>query len=710
MKWNKLGLIVLPLLLFSCDKEGGRETDKQEVHSYRVAVVLPETEKEELSKIIDWAQMTIKDAQAGMESRIELDLDWIDEDGPDMARRVAIVTHDERYTAVIGPEYSRSARLVARESLSYRIPVLMPSVTSTEFQRIYAGSNMSEPNIFCLSENDMSQCQALLSGAKSNYIERIALLSRDGKTDDYAASFQQFFAYMAREMQMSEQTVYLYEDKASLAQELGTAIEAESQAAMPGVLLFVPSSVQDMLDFDGILAGHDGTDFQYIVCPDIAHDPSLEGKLKYSGYVGTTLGSRPGEGFDVAWKTRYGTDIPGGYAQLYDCFYLLTAAIAAVESGGAASVREALVALTSGTKNDIPSYAWTASGMQSVFRAVKAGDYKPVTGVSGRLLFDEKTHICQMETTYHTWKYQDGKFGITGRFSRSYSGSDIWNWTTTQIANDFDDLAPDLPYPELTDYYAVVIATSTGWTNYRHQADALAQYQMLKEFGYDDDHIILILEDDIAGNPENPYPGVVHVTPGGENLRTGAVIDYKTSDVTPEDLANIFSGTVTERTPLVIHGSPGTNVFLFWSGHGARDNVLKWADNKMSSETIRGILEGAEGNYRKILAVMETCYSGSVGAYCEGLPGILFLCASASGETSHADVMDGGIYLSNRFTRVFRSEVEANPGISVHDLYYQLATHTTGSHAGIYNDAHYGNVYRNTLGEYWVERVSKKNQ
>ncbi|MBQ2544252.1 MAG: legumain, partial [Bacteroidales bacterium] len=190
-----------------------------------------------------------------------------------------------------------------------------------------------------------------------------------------------------------------------------------------------------------------------------------------------------------------------------------------------------------------------------------------------------------------------------------------------------------------------------------------------------------------------------------ENLRTGAVIDYKTSLVTPEDLRNIFSGTVTERTPAVIHGSPGTNVFLFWSGHGARDEVLMWADDKLEAETFRGILEGAEGNYRKLLAVMETCYSGSIGSFCEGLPGVLLLCATRSGETSHADVMEDGIYLSNRFTRVFRSEVEANPSISLHDLYYQLATHTTASHAGLYNDNFYGNVYRNTLGEFLIPRV-----
>lgn len=46
----------------------------------------------------------------------------------------------------------------------------------------------------------------------------------------------------------------------------------------------------------------------------------------------------------------------------------------------------------------------------------------------------------------------------------------------------------------------------------------------------DDDHIMLILQDDLGED--------VHVTPGGKNLRPDAVIDYKTSQVTAEDLRN----------------------------------------------------------------------------------------------------------------------------------------------------------------------------
>lgn len=691
MRWNRLFWGLSAFLLFSCS---GKEMafDNQQVKAYKVAVVLPSSEKEDLDKIVSWAQENIKNAQKGQESRIELSLEWIDENGADMPGEISRVTHDNSYAAVIGPRYSRDARIIARESLSYKIPVLMPSVTSTEFQRIYAGSNMTDPNIFCMAENDMSQCMAMLSKARVNNYGRISLLSRDGKKDDYAASFQQHYAYLAREMNMDVEATYFYGNAAEMDQGLRKALEAEQTSITPGVLFFVPSSRQDMLDFDAIVGRSDGFNDMTIVCTDMAYDFAMEGQLKNYNYEGTALAARPGEGFDIAWNTRYGTDLPNGYAQLYDCFYLLAMAAAAVEEGNADTVREAILALTSGEKASTPVYSWTAAGMRNAFQAVREHDYKVITGVSGPLKFEEQTHICQMGTTYNSWAYSEGKFVITGRFSRSLSGSDLWNWTSTQVYDKYDMEAPDVEYPELKDQYAVVIATSTGISNYRHQADAWALYQMLKGFGYPDDRIILILQDDLGDT--------VHVTPDGENLHADNVVDYRMSTVTPEDLMNIFTGKVTDRTPTVVQGSPNTNVFLFWSGHGAYDNMLKWADGDIDAEAIRGILEVSYGNYRKIMAVMETCYSGSIGEYCEGLPGILFLCAAAPGETSHADVIEGNIYLSNRFTRVFRSEVEANPTISVHDLYYQLATHTTGSHAGIYNDAFYGNVYRNTLEEF----------
>lgn len=89
----------------------------------------------------------------------------------------------------------------------------------------------------------------------------------------------------------------------------------------------------------------------------------------------------------------------------------------------------------------------------------------------------------------------------------------------------------DFSYAQLNDRYAVVVGASDTWVNYRHQADALAFYQLLKSNGYDDDHIILIMEDNIAFSPLNIRTGEVRVTPDGDNLYHDVAVDYHLSDI-----------------------------------------------------------------------------------------------------------------------------------------------------------------------------------
>jgi glycosylphosphatidylinositol transamidase (GPIT) subunit GPI8 len=90
---------------------------------------------------------------------------------------------------------------------------------------------------------------------------------------------------------------------------------------------------------------------------------------------------------------------------------------------------------------------------------------------------------------------------------------------------DIGENSTVINYPELKDNYAVLIGASEGWSNYRHQADVLGFYHYLKNHGYDDDHIILILADDIAYNERNILPGVVRREQTGINLYENVQID-----------------------------------------------------------------------------------------------------------------------------------------------------------------------------------------
>ena len=716
-----LWLLAASLTLFAC---GGKEmpVPRSETTTYKVAVVMPQSQWDSEKLLVQGALATIDQAQEGLQQRVKLDLEWIDEDGANIEEEVYRITHDDSYAAIVGPKYSRHARMLANESLSHRIPVIMPSVTSAEIQRIYGGSNLTAPNIFCMSESDLAQTQAMLSiFRKQSVVNHIIMLSRGRDADDYVSSFASYANFFATELMFLSVTDYVFGDKESLRsciKQIRSSMTSFSFLLNPPIIFFIPSSVEDMLilnevlDEEGISVGSEAGNlpnnkdyFPCIFCSDIGCNPLLEGRLTHE-FQGIALCGDPESGFPAARKAATGREVQNGYAQLYDSFTLLALALAHKETAQLETVREAIVAVMDACDGDADEFSWTADGLRQGFKAIRGGRIPSMSGASGSWVFDKETHISQLGTWYGQWIYYDGQYHLIDYLTRSDharkgSMDQMWDWAADRMMT-FDKKIKGVTYEPLTDRCAVVMATSTGWPNYRHQADALDIYRMLKNAGYDDDHIVLIMEDDIADNPENPHPGVVHVTPDGENLHANIQVDYKISELTPADFGNILKGNVTERTPQVVKGSKGTNVLLFWSGHGYYNNKINWGEEAyISSAEIHSILQGAQDNFRKLLFVMETCYSGSVGEDMPSIPGVLLLTAAAPGETSHADVIEGNIYLSNAFTRVFREEVEANPNINLYELYTQLARHTTASHAMVYNYEWYGSVYYNTMSEYF---------
>ena len=226
----------------------------------------------------------------------------------------------------------------------------------------------------------------------------------------------------------------------------------------------------------------------------------------------------------------------------------------------------------------------------------------------------------------------------------------------------------------------------------------------MKKNGYDDDHILLIMADDLAYNPNNPEPGVVRRTPQGENLYEDVQVDFRLSSLTPEAMAGLLLGEEAAG----LQSGPGDNVLLFWSGHGERGRWL-WGEDRavedtLLARTLRGM--SSQGRFRKLLCLVETCYAGSMAEACGGIPGVLFLTAANAGETSKADGWSDelGVWMTNRFTAVLLDRLEADPGIALRELYFELFERTLGSHPSVYNAACYGSVYRGTMGEYLALR------
>ena len=65
-------------------------------------------------------------------------------------------------------------------------------------------------------------------------------------------------------------------------------------------------------------------------------------------------------------------------------------------------------------------------------------------------------------------------------------------------------------------------------SDYRFQADIFAMYRILRQNGYQDDHIVLICEDDVANKRNNPHPGELRVSDTCGNLYVPSARAYPT--------------------------------------------------------------------------------------------------------------------------------------------------------------------------------------
>ena len=154
--------------------------------------------------------------------------------------------------------------------------------------------------------------------------------------------------------------------------------------------------------------------------------------------------------------------------------------------------------------------------------------------LQGHLRFDAKVFTNVLATTYYNFKVYNGQYIILD-YNTSDGGNRTdatlagWNWKASQM-QDFNNSGNSITLHIPATGHSFV-ASSKEWTNYRHQADVLAIYQQLRQAGYTDDRIILIVEDDIADNVSNPNKGVIQVTIGGNNVYENVEIDYRMSSL-----------------------------------------------------------------------------------------------------------------------------------------------------------------------------------
>lgn len=169
-------------------------------------------------------------------------------------------------------------------------------------------------------------------------------------------------------------------------------------------------------------------------------------------------------------------------------------------------------------------------------------------------------------------------------------------------------------------HYAVLVAGSNGYWNYRHQADVFHAYHILVNNGMPKENIILFAYDDIANNSENPFRGKVFNKPSqgpGQDYYEGVHIDYKGKDVTPENFLKVLLGNKSAMNGIgsgrVLESGPTDNVFINFSDHGATGLIAFPSEELYADQlntTIKQMFENKK--YNQLVFYLEACESGSM--------------------------------------------------------------------------------------------------
>lgn len=169
---------------------------------------------------------------------------------------------------------------------------------------------------------------------------------------------------------------------------------------------------------------------------------------------------------------------------------------------------------------------------------------------------------------------------------------------------------------QATDHWAVLVAGSNGFWNYRHQADICHAYHILKKNGIPESNIIVMAYDDVANDPENPIPGKMFNKPNGEDVYAGCQIDYKGVDVTPENFLAILKGDKTKVTGgngKVLNSTADSKVFINFADHGA-PGLIAFPQEYLYANDLNATITFMHENkrYKEMVLYIEACESGSM--------------------------------------------------------------------------------------------------
>ena len=125
---------------------------------------------------------------------------------------------------------------------------------------------------------------------------------------------------------------------------------------------------------------------------------------------------------------------------------------------------------------------------------------------------------------------------------------------------------------EKKNHWAVIMAGSNTYSNYRHQADTHHAVKIMIENGIPRDQIIHLAYDDVANSTYNPLKGQLFNKPTpagtpGVNVYDQSEIDYSGSECNSSNFLKVLVGDDTATGP-VLKSDSESHVFVYFVDHG----------------------------------------------------------------------------------------------------------------------------------------------
>lgn len=605
---------------------------------------------------------------------------------------------DPRVQVVIGPYFADELFQIADLFVNTQKVLVSPTIGSDEGFRAFSGTG----SFWRLSPNSRDVTSVIMQHLLSHQVKRIAILSPNTSA---AQTFDDWIPFWAMDTGVEITGSLKYDSSNNISAAL-----RELDTRNPDYIIFLYSGRnQDLITAVKVLQADNSSSHLYLVKPNVDEN----GEIQVTSDTGTLLEALSSGQWELQRSSTISVSLPDetliymsppsdpSFGEEYSRFsgkkplffasetydaLLVSAKILARfnEKPGQSPMKAANFALLNQT---LPQTPRTMQGVQAAFTMVQKGEVPVMTGATGPLTFVAEG-TDRSSPWYQTYIIRNGVTTVDPIVYREINKTPLAPAKKSDISSSHNWSGN---VSESSDLWAVIGGLSRDWVNYRHQADALTMYQMLKEHGVPDDHIILMIYDDIPLDPHNTKPGEVYHVPKLEEVRRTAILDYSGEQVNQQNIEQILAGRSSQSDLPVLGSNENSTVLVYFASHGALGGLLiiGKGEEVITPGEMTGLVETMKENkkFGKMLLLLESCYSGATAKDIT-TPGVLVITAAGNNETSKSATYDLDLsnWISDEFTSKLTSIIrESGDTDSVRDLFAEIYPAVRSSHPGIYN-------------------------